>query len=42
MEESMSTLIAITALLVVLANGLFALHIWSGLSDPAQRPMGGQ
>jgi hypothetical protein len=38
----MSALIAIAALLVVLANGLFALHIWSGLSEPAQSPMAGQ
>jgi hypothetical protein len=42
MEECMSALIAIAALLVVLANGLFALHIWSGLSDPTQSPMGGR
>jgi hypothetical protein len=36
----MSALIAIAVLLVVLANGFFALHIWSGLSDPAQSPIG--
>jgi hypothetical protein len=38
----MSALIAIAVLLVVLANGFFALHIWSGLSDPAQSPIGGR
>jgi hypothetical protein len=42
MEVSMSALIAIATLLVVVANGLFALHIWSGFSDPAQRPAAGQ
>jgi hypothetical protein len=41
MEVSMSALIAIATLLVVFANGLFALHFWPGLSDPAQSPMGG-
>ena len=35
----MSILIDIIVLLAVLANGLFALNIWSGLSDPARRPM---
>jgi hypothetical protein len=38
----MSALIAIAALLVVLANGLFALHIWSGFLEPAQSPIAGQ
>jgi hypothetical protein len=42
MEVSMSALIAIAALLVVVANGLFALHIWSGFSDQAQSPVAGQ
>jgi hypothetical protein len=38
----MSVLIGIVALLAILANGLFALHIWSVLSDPTRLPIGRQ
>jgi hypothetical protein len=37
MEEAMSTLIDIIGLLALLGNGLFALHIWLGVSYPAHR-----
>jgi len=37
MEETMSVLIDIISVLAILANGLFALHIWSGLSNPTHR-----
>jgi hypothetical protein len=33
----MSALIDIISLLAVLANGLFALHIWSAVSATARR-----
>jgi len=33
----MTTLIDVITVLALLGNGLFALHIWLGLSDPARR-----
>lgn len=33
----MSTLIDLIGLLALLGNGLFALHIWFGVSYPAHR-----
>ena len=39
MEESMGILIDIMGLLAMLANGLFALHIWSAVSARAMPPM---
>ena len=33
----MSILIDIITVLAIVANGLFALHIWSGLSHPTHR-----
>jgi len=33
----MSALITVIGLLAILANVLFALHIWSGLSAQAER-----
>jgi hypothetical protein len=33
----MSILIGIISLLAIVANGLFALHIWSGVSRPTHR-----
>jgi hypothetical protein len=38
----MSALIDIISLLAVLANGLFALHIWSSVSATAHRTLRGQ
>ncbi len=38
----MSILIDIISLLAIVANGLFALHIWSGLSNPTHRHARGQ
>jgi hypothetical protein len=35
----MSTLIDVIGLLAVLANGLFALHIWAAVSVRAHRPI---
>ena len=37
MEDIMSALIDVISLLAILANVLFALHIWSGLSAQAER-----
>jgi hypothetical protein len=37
MEDTMSALIDLISLLAILANVLFALHIWSGLSARAER-----
>jgi hypothetical protein len=37
MEDTMSNLINVISLLAILANVLFALHIWSGLSAQADR-----
>ena len=37
MEEIMSILIDVIGLLAVLANGLFALHIWSAVSARTHR-----
>jgi hypothetical protein len=39
MEESMGILIDIIGLLAILANGLFALHIWGAVSARALPPM---
>jgi hypothetical protein len=39
MEESMGILIDIIGLLAILANSLFALHIWSAVSARATRPI---
>jgi hypothetical protein len=39
MEESMGILIDIIGLLAILANGLFALHIWSAVSAREMPPM---
>ena len=36
-EDTMSNLISVISLLAILANVLFALHIWSGLSAQADR-----
>jgi hypothetical protein len=33
----MSILIDIITVLAIVANGLFALHVWSGLSHPTRR-----
>ena len=41
-EESMSALINLISLLAIVANVLFALHIWSGLSAQADRISRGQ
>ena len=38
----MSTLINVIGLLAILANGLFALHIWSAVSVRAARPIRGR
>lgn len=38
-EEIMSMLIDVIGLLAVLANGLFALHIWAAVSAQAHRPI---
>jgi hypothetical protein len=38
----MSILIDIISLLSIVANGLFALHIWSGLSNPTHRYVRGR
>jgi hypothetical protein len=37
MEEIMNTLIDVIGLLAVLANAMFALHIWSAVSARAHR-----
>jgi hypothetical protein len=37
MEEIMSALIGAISLLAILANALFALHIWSAVSARAHR-----
>jgi hypothetical protein len=42
MEESMGILIDIMSLLAILANSLFALHIWSAISARATRPVRGR
>jgi hypothetical protein len=38
----MSTLIDIISLLAILANVFFALHIWSGMAERAQRQVRGR